>query len=155
MPRTARPCAPSGWDSRPAPKPRHRRQPNPQCQVQGQGASSGVSELRFLSQPYHCAEGGVQPAIGPFYCLLAILDHPSRRFRDLLPMMRTEQARPIRLEDSRPPDWLVETVELDVSLDPTATRVRATLALKPNPKAAAAAPLVLDGDGLNLVSLKL
>ena len=35
--------------------------------------------------------------------------------------MRTEEARPIRLEDYRPPDWLVETVELDVLLDPTAT----------------------------------
>ena len=41
--------------------------------------------------------------------------------------MRTEQARPVRLDDYRPPDWLVETVELDVSLHPTATRVRATL----------------------------
>jgi aminopeptidase N len=69
--------------------------------------------------------------------------------------MRTEQARPIRLEDYRPPEWLVETVELDVSLDPKATRVRARLALKPNPKATAPAPLVLDGDGLALKSLRL
>ena len=69
--------------------------------------------------------------------------------------MRTEQAHPVRLEDYRPPDWLVETVELDVSLHPTATKVRATLALKPNPDAAAPAPLVLDGDGLTLTSLKL
>ena len=44
--------------------------------------------------------------------------------------MRTEEARPVRLEDYRPPDWLVETVDLDVTLDPTATRVRATLALQ-------------------------
>jgi len=69
--------------------------------------------------------------------------------------MRTEQARPVRLQDYLPPDWLVETVELDVSLHPTATKVRATLALKPNPDAAAPAPVVLDGDGLTLVSLKL
>jgi aminopeptidase N len=69
--------------------------------------------------------------------------------------MRTEQALPVRLEDYRPPDWLVETVELDVSLDPTVTRVRARLALRPNPKAAAPAPLVLDGDELKLASLKL
>src|ERR1700757_519577 len=69
--------------------------------------------------------------------------------------MRTEQALPIRLEDYRPPDWLVETVELDVSLDPKATRVVARLALKPNPKGAAPAPLVLDGDGLALKSLRL
>src|SRR5215470_15236415 len=69
--------------------------------------------------------------------------------------MRTEQARPVRLKDYRPPDWLVESVELDVSLHPTATRVRARLALKPNPEAAAPAPVVLDGDELNLVSLSL
>src|SRR2546421_3150646 len=69
--------------------------------------------------------------------------------------MRTEQARPVRLDQYRPPDWLVETVELDVSLHPTATKVRATLKMSPNPKAAAPAPIVLDGDGLRLVSLKL
>src|SRR5262249_49884565 len=69
--------------------------------------------------------------------------------------MRTEQSVPIRLEDYRPPDWLVETVELDVALAATATRGRAALRLKPNPKATAPAPLVLDGDGLKLVSLKL
>ncbi len=69
--------------------------------------------------------------------------------------MRTEEARPVRLADYRPPDWLVETVELDVSLDPTATRVRATLALKPNPTSAAPSALVLDGEQLKLTSLKL
>ena len=68
--------------------------------------------------------------------------------------MRTDTAQPIRLKDYREPDWLVETVSLDVSLHPTQTKVRATLALKPNPQAAAA-PLVFDGDGLTLVSLKL
>ena len=69
--------------------------------------------------------------------------------------MRTEQATAVRLEDYRPPDWLVETVELDVSLHPTATTVRATLRLTPSPQAAASAPIVLDGDGLTLTSLKL
>jgi hypothetical protein len=69
--------------------------------------------------------------------------------------MRTEEPRPIRLTDYRPPpDWLIETVELDVSLDPTATRVRAKLKIKPN-SASAPAPLVLDGDELNLISLAL
>ena len=68
--------------------------------------------------------------------------------------MRTDIAQPIRLNDYRPPDWLVETVNLDVSLHPTQSKVRATLALRPNPQSAAA-PLVLDGDGLSLVSLKL
>src|SRR5271168_2696860 len=69
--------------------------------------------------------------------------------------MRTEQAVPVRLADYRPPDWLVETVELDVSLDPTRTRVRAKLKLKPNPEAAAPAPVVLDGDELVLRSVAL
>jgi aminopeptidase N len=69
--------------------------------------------------------------------------------------MRTDEPRPVRLQDYRPPDWLVETVELDVSLDPSATRVRAALLIKPNPKASAPAPLLLDGDGLKLVSLRL
>ncbi|MFL5171227.1 MAG: aminopeptidase N [Microvirga sp.] len=69
--------------------------------------------------------------------------------------MRTEQARPVRLKDYRPADWLVETVELDVALDPTATRVRARLKLKPNPQASAQAPVVLDGDELRLVALSI
>jgi aminopeptidase N len=68
--------------------------------------------------------------------------------------MRTDTAQPIRLKDYRPPDWLVQAVSLDVSLHPTQSKVRATLALKPNPQSSAA-PLVLDGDGLTLVSLKL
>ena len=69
--------------------------------------------------------------------------------------MRTEEARPVRLEDYRPPDWLVESVELDVTLDPVATLVRATLTLRPNGNGAAPAPLVLDGDALDLRALKL
>ncbi len=68
--------------------------------------------------------------------------------------MRTEQAAPVRLSDYRPPDWLVETVALDVALHPTATRVRTSLKLKPNPQAAGPAPLALDGDDLKLVSVK-
>src|ERR671915_150479 len=69
--------------------------------------------------------------------------------------MRTEEARPVRLEDYRPPDWLVETVELEVALDPQATHVRAALALKPGSNDGTPAPLVLDGEGLVLKSLML
>jgi aminopeptidase N len=68
--------------------------------------------------------------------------------------MRTETHPAILLKDYRSPDWLVDTVTLDVTLHPTQSKVRATLALKPNPDAAAA-PVVLDGDGLTLVSLKI
>jgi aminopeptidase N len=68
--------------------------------------------------------------------------------------MRTEEHRPIRLQDYRPPDWLIEAVDLDVSLHPTATTVRAKLKLTPN-KAGTPAPLVLDGEELKLKSLAL
>ena len=69
-------------------------------------------------------------------------------------MLRTEEPRPVRLKDYRPPDWLIDTVELDVSLDATASRVRAKLKLRPN-GAGAPAPLVLDGEDLKLSSLRL
>src|SRR5262245_15375198 len=60
--------------------------------------------------------------------------------------MRTDIGQPVRLKDYRPPDWLVQAVSLDVSLHPTAARVRARLALTPNLKAMSA-PLILDGHG--------
>ena len=63
--------------------------------------------------------------------------------------MRTEEPRPFRLKDYRPPDWLIETVDLDVSLDPTATIVRAKLWVTPN-SAGRPAPLILDGEDLKL-----
>jgi aminopeptidase N len=69
--------------------------------------------------------------------------------------MRTEEPRPVSLKDYRPPDWLIETADLDVSLDATATRVRAKLRLKPNRADAPPAPLVLDGEELKLRSLVL
>ncbi len=68
--------------------------------------------------------------------------------------MRTDIAQSIRLKDYRPPDWLVDSVHLDVALHPTQSKVRATISFKPNP-ATPAAPLVLDGDGLTLRSLKI
>jgi len=69
--------------------------------------------------------------------------------------MRTEEAPPIRLEDYRPPDWLVDTVELDIALDPLATRVRSTLKLRPNENGSAPAPLSLAGESLALSSILL
>jgi aminopeptidase N len=68
--------------------------------------------------------------------------------------MRTEEPRPVRLQDYRPPDWLIETVDLDVSLHPTAATVKARLRIKPN-AAGTPAPLVLDGEELKLHSLSL
>jgi aminopeptidase N len=69
--------------------------------------------------------------------------------------MRTETAPVIRLEDYRPSDFLIDRVELDVTLDPTATRVTASLAIRPNPAGRPDAPLVLDGDELNLKAVAL
>ena len=59
----------------------------------------------------------------------------------------------IRLEDYRVPDYLVETVDLDISLFPHETRVRARTAFVPNPKGVAGAPLILDADELALISI--
>jgi aminopeptidase N len=70
-------------------------------------------------------------------------------------MMRTENAPVIRLEDYRPPDFLIDTVALDVILDPTATRVKASLSIRANPAGRPGSPLVLQGDELKLVSLAL
>ncbi len=67
--------------------------------------------------------------------------------------MRDAEPQPIRLADYRPPEWLVDTVNLDVALHPTQTRVTARLALRRNPAGTADAPVVLEGDGLTLVRL--
>ena len=62
--------------------------------------------------------------------------------------MRTDVAEPVRLKDYRVPDYLIGEVDLDVKLHPAATRVRARLAIRPNPLGRANAALILDGDGL-------
>ena len=58
----------------------------------------------------------------------------------------------IRREDYRPPDWLVPELKLDFDLDPQRTRVRATLeAVRSGDHDR---PLRLDGDELELISVK-
>ena len=47
--------------------------------------------------------------------------------------MRTETPPTIRLKDYTAPAHLISHVSLDVSLDPSATRVVATSKVKPNP----------------------
>jgi len=69
--------------------------------------------------------------------------------------MRTETPQTIRLSEYRPSDYLIDRVDLDIHLDAAATRVRAMLALRPNPAGEAGAPLVLDGDELVLEALAL
>ena len=56
--------------------------------------------------------------------------------------------QPVRLADYRPTDYLIDSVHLDISLNPIATRVISRLSLRPNPDGTAGAPLVLDGGDL-------
>jgi aminopeptidase N len=70
--------------------------------------------------------------------------------------MKTDTPRPILLKEYRPPNYLIETVNLDIALNPTRTRVRARLRLKPNPAATGkAGPLRLDGELLELESIRI
>jgi aminopeptidase N len=62
--------------------------------------------------------------------------------------------QPIRLADYRPPAFTIDTVDLDFELGDEETRVKARLAVRRNPDSAEReAPLTLDGDALELVSL--
>jgi aminopeptidase N len=67
--------------------------------------------------------------------------------------MRTDTPQPIHLADYRPPAFLIDEIDLDFRLEPTATRVTATLKVRRNP--GQAGPLVLDGVRLKLVSIAL
>ena len=63
---------------------------------------------------------------------------------------------PVRLADYRPPDFLIDTVDLVFDLGDAETRVKSRLRLRRNPVANdRAAPLRLDGDMLELVALAL
>ncbi len=69
--------------------------------------------------------------------------------------MRTDVDHIVRLEDYRPSDFLIDRVELDVRLHPTATKVTAQLFMRPNPAGRSDVPLALDGDELNLKAIAL
>jgi len=69
--------------------------------------------------------------------------------------MRNPPPQAIRLADYRPADFLIDSVDLDISLHPTRTRVAARLALRRNPKGRPDSPLALDGDELLLLGVKL
>jgi aminopeptidase N len=68
--------------------------------------------------------------------------------------MRTDTPQPIKLADYTPPSHLIDTVELDVALDPDRTSVTARMAVRPNPAAPAGA-LTLKGEVLTLERLVL
>ncbi len=69
--------------------------------------------------------------------------------------MKTDTPRPILLKDYRPPNYLIDNVDLDVALHKTRTRVRSRLKLRGNPAVAKPGPLRLDGELLELESIKL
>ncbi|MCB1498470.1 MAG: aminopeptidase N, partial [Bauldia sp.] len=60
---------------------------------------------------------------------------------------------PVRLADYRPPAYRIDTVSLDVQLEPARTRVTARLDMQPSD--GADGTLRLDGDELTLISLAL
>ncbi|HVB16545.1 MAG TPA: aminopeptidase N [Stellaceae bacterium] len=63
--------------------------------------------------------------------------------------------QPTRLADYRPPEFLVDTVDLVFDLAPTDTQVAAHLRLRRNPEAPPRAELRLDGEELELRALAL
>src|SRR5262249_41540635 len=60
---------------------------------------------------------------------------------------------PVRLADYCPPEFLIDTVNLDIRLDPERTQVTTRLALRRN--GAGTAPLTLQGDELQLTGIAL
>ena len=70
--------------------------------------------------------------------------------------MNAPAPQTIYLRDYAPPPFLIDTIELDIDLRSDHALVTATLKLMRNPAAAGEpGPLVLDGDGLQLVSVTL
>src|SRR5712692_6751689 len=79
---------------------------------------------------------------------------------DLAPTCATNVLTPtpktIHLKDYAPPAFLVSTVDLDVDIRDDDALVKATLAVSRNPQASGSrAPLELDGDELELLSVAL
>jgi len=68
--------------------------------------------------------------------------------------MRNEKVVTVRREDYRPPEFLVDRIELTFDLDPVSTTVEARLDVRRNP-AVTAGPLVLDGENLQLLGVEI
>jgi aminopeptidase N len=69
--------------------------------------------------------------------------------------MHTDTPKAIHLEDYRPPTYLVEHIDLHFDLDEDQTAVTARIALRAHERAAAGAPLVLNGEGLETLLVRL
>src|ERR1700742_1338218 len=68
--------------------------------------------------------------------------------------MKTTEPRAVHLKDYSPPHYKITDISLDFLLDPTATRVTATMQVV-RCVARAHDPLVLDGHRLKLISVKI
>jgi aminopeptidase N len=68
-------------------------------------------------------------------------------------MMRSDTGQVFRLEDYRPSEYLIPLTHLDFNLSPEATLVTAELTIERRAGVPDTAPLVLDGDGLELAGL--
>src|SRR5687767_4818313 len=68
-------------------------------------------------------------------------------------MMKTTEPRATYLKDHRPPSYRIPEIALDFNLDGSATRVTATMQVERI--AAGPEPLLLDGQRLKLISIKL
>ncbi|MGE3247785.1 MAG: aminopeptidase N, partial [Beijerinckiaceae bacterium] len=69
--------------------------------------------------------------------------------------MRTDTGKAVHLSDYRVPDFLFEKVDLVFRLDAEKATVESSLTIRPNPSGQPGAPLVLDGEDLNVVSVEL
>ena len=88
----------------------------------------------------------------------ARLPNPSNARKAAMPDISPDIAppQPVRLADYKPPDFLIDTVELAFDLRDADTRVKARLAIRRNPEASdRKAALRLDGEEIELLSLAL
>ncbi|MFT3730998.1 MAG: aminopeptidase N [Hyphomicrobium sp.] len=71
--------------------------------------------------------------------------------------MKADNPKPVLLADYRPPEFLIDSVHLDIALAPVKTRVTSKLHIRRNPdsEAAGKVPLKLDGELLKLESVTL
>ncbi|SDP72850.1 aminopeptidase N [Phyllobacterium sp. YR620] len=69
--------------------------------------------------------------------------------------MRTDTGKVFHLEDYKPTDFLIPETHLDFTLDPERTIVRSKLIVERRAGVGADAPLILDGDELKLVDIRI
>jgi len=79
---------------------------------------------------------------------------PSQPYKKACPL-RTDQGNTVRLKDYRPPAYTARQVDLVFQLEPEQTLVAVKTVFERNEGIEVGTPLVLDGDELELVSLKI